>query len=394
MHDALIGRTLSKYRVVERLGEGGMGVIYRAVDEHLRRDVALKLLPAELVADPLGRARLLHEARSASALNHPNVCTIHEVGEADGRAFIVMELVAGRPLSELVSRGALPTETVVRYGSQIADALSHAHTHGVIHRDLKASNVIITPEGRVKVLDFGLAMRLPTIGVSSSAPTEVDLIPADAVVGTLPYMAPEVLRGKESDARTDLWGLGIVLYEMSGQERPFRGQTGFEVSSAILSDAPPPLPARVPLGLRTVILRCLEKEPGERYQQAGEVRAALDMLVASPDGAPDTKVRSPAHRRRWPRVALAVAALLAMGVLGVVVSRSYAPKAPPTTHQLTFRRGLVGQARFAPDGRTAIYSAAWDENPFEVFSASPGTPESRPRARPPTRTIRNNSGGK
>src|SRR5262245_32538306 len=276
----MIGQALGHYRVESQLGAGGMGVVYRARDTKLGRTVAIKLVGDRLVGEPTARERLLREARTASALNHPHICTIHEVGESDGHVYIVMEHVDGRPL-----RAALPAETpvaeVVRYGIQIADALAHAHERGVVHRDLKTANVLVTPEGRVKVLDFGLAKRLPGDDLSEEVTRSADaLTETGQVVGTLHYMAPEVLRGQAADARTDIWALGVLLYELASGRLPFPGATRFEVTAAILEKPPEPLPARVPAGLRAVILRCLAKDPAERYQRASEVRAVLEAVAS------------------------------------------------------------------------------------------------------------------
>jgi serine/threonine protein kinase len=273
----IIGQTLGHYRIVSRIGAGGMGVVYRAHDERLQRDVAIKVLPADQTEDKSRHSRLLHEARTASSLNHPNVCTIHEVGEASGELYIVMEFVEGQPLNALASQH-LPVETVVRYGAQIANALAHAHSRNVIHRDLKTSNIVITTEGRAKVLDFGLAQRLQGKGLEVATQSQETLSESGRLAGTLAYMAPEILRGESADARTDIWALGVVLYELLAGELPFRGRTGFEVSSAILNQTAPPLSSRVPLGLRAVVERCLAKDPTQRYQQAGEVRAALEAI--------------------------------------------------------------------------------------------------------------------
>ncbi|MGC2528055.1 MAG: protein kinase [Candidatus Acidiferrum sp.] len=275
MAATMIGQTLDHYRIIAQLGEGGMGVVYRARDEVLNRDVALKLL-APGVIDKVGRDHLLREAQTASSLSHPNICTIYQVGQTGKDFYVVMELIEGRSLSDLVSTTALSTETLMRHGVQIADALAHAHERGIVHRDVKSSNVMITPEGRVKVLDFGLATRLATEEVGELTLSQDTL--ESKLVGTLPYMAPEVLRGQKGDHLSDLWALGILLYEGAAAVQPFRGKTGFEISSAILREPPPPLPAAVPHGLAAVILRCLAKEPAGRYQRASEVRAALEAL--------------------------------------------------------------------------------------------------------------------
>lgn len=308
---------ISHYRITGKLGEGGMGVVYRAHDERLDRDVAIKVLPSESFHDPAARARLLREARTVSRLNHPHICTIHEVGEADGQAYIAMELVEGRTLSARLAGGGLPLQEVLRYGLQLADALDHAHKRSVVHRDLKCANVMITVENRAKVLDFGLAKRMASESLAD-ATTRTQLTETGAVVGTLAYMAPEQLHAQPADARSDIWALGVMLYEMAAGKRPFGGQTGFELSSAILNQAPVPLPpgpgGALPAGLEAVILRCLEKDPALRYQSSGEVRAALEAVQAG-GPLPVQPARKPVwSRRRW----LAVAAPLAVGLGGAV----------------------------------------------------------------------------
>src|SRR6266404_4902502 len=273
----MIGQTLDHYRVLAQIGEGGMGVVYRARDEVLNRDVALKLL-AHGALDKVGPGHLLREAQTASSLSHPNICTIHQVGDTGNDFYVVMELIEGRSLSDLITATGLSMEIVTRYGTQIADALAHAHDRGIVHRDLKGSNVMVTAEGRVKVLDFGLATRLDREEISELTLSYDTL--ESKLVGTLPYMSPEVLRGHKADHLSDLWALGVLLYEAAGGRLPFRGNTGFEVTSAILREPPPPLPPTVPYGLAAVIQRCLMKEPAERYQRASEVRARWD--VAGP----------------------------------------------------------------------------------------------------------------
>jgi tetratricopeptide (TPR) repeat protein len=314
----MVGQRLGHYRILEQIGAGGMGVVYRAQDESLGRTVVLKLVGERWLNDPTSRARLLNEARSASALNHPNICTIHEVAEAEGHAYISMEHVEGRPLGSMLLSGGLPTEGVARYGVQIADALAHAHQRGVIHRDLKGSNVVITPEGRVKVLDFGLAKRLGAPELEQATRTRMSLTEAGAVVGTLSYLPPEVLRGKPADERSDIWALGVVLYEMTSGKLPFGGETSFDLTSSILRDAPHPLPPHVPPGLRAVVQRCLAKEPGERYQSAVEVRAALEALQS--DSAISALVPAPKAARRlwlWP-VAVGLL-LIGVGIIAAVI---------------------------------------------------------------------------
>jgi len=307
-----LGARFGTYEILARVGAGGMGEVWRARDTRLDREVALKVLPAATLTDDTARARLLREARMASRLNHPHVCTIHEVGEAEGQAFIAMELVEGQSLAARLSGGALPLEQVLLYGQQVADALAHAHEKGVVHRDLKCANVVLTAEGRAKVLDFGLAKRLAGEDLSEATTAEHDTLTSPGTLaGTLAYMAPEQLRGKPADARSDIWALGVMLYEMATGRRPFQGSTGFALSSAILNEPPPPLPSTMPGELRSVVERCLAKEPGQRYQRAGEVRAALE-TVRSGGTLPLPRPAAPAPSRRFWLAAAAALLLLAV----------------------------------------------------------------------------------
>ena len=213
----LTGRRFAHYELGPRVGVGGMGEVYKAIDGMLNREVAIKVVTGD---EPLAQARLWREAEHASGLNHPNICTIHQVGEAEGLAYIVMEYVEGQPLADVISAGGLRSDIVVRYASEVADALAHAHEHGIVYRDLKSSNVMITSDDRVKVLDFGLARRLPQ-GVSTGLETASTA--AGVIAGTLSYMAPEVLRGERGDARSDVWAFGVLLHEMLASEQPFEG---------------------------------------------------------------------------------------------------------------------------------------------------------------------------
>ncbi len=286
----MIGQTLGHCRVTAKIGEGGMGVVYRAYDEVLHRDVALKVVKKGAGMDSSASQSLLHEARASSALAHPNICTIHEVGETDGELYIVMELVEGKSLHELCGDAGLPPESVVRYGVQIASALIRAHDRGIVHRDLKTANIVVTADGLVKVLDFGLAKHVGTLPSERMTGSFAALQEASGLSGTLPYMAPEILRGEAADYRSDLWSLGVVLYEVACGRLPFEGRTGFETSSAILREAPNPLGPPVPPSVWAIIQRCLAKEPTQRYQRAGEVQAALEAaqsaaIVSSDRGA-------------------------------------------------------------------------------------------------------------
>jgi Tfp pilus assembly protein PilF len=243
-------------------------------------------------------------------LNHPNICTIYEIGETEGNSYIAMEYVEGHPLDRMIPSEGLPPEDVLRFGIQIIEGFAHAHERGVIHRDLKSANVMITPPGQVKILDFGLAKRLIGEDLGKATRSQLSLTEEGVVAGTLPYLAPETLRGNPADVRSDIWALGVVLYEMAAGKLPFEGRTGFELTSAILRDAPAPLSARIPAGLRAVIQKCLEKDKEQRFQTAGEVRAALE-ADAFVKGVINSRLSSKMRRGRgrW---------LLTLAVLGVV----------------------------------------------------------------------------
>jgi eukaryotic-like serine/threonine-protein kinase len=309
------GTKIGQYEVLEPIGSGGMGNVYRARDTRLDRFVALKIVIDTAVGGTADR--VLREARAASALNHPNICTLYEAGEFEGQPYLAMEYIAGQPLSALIPSGGFAPPDVVGYGMQIADALAHAHEHGVIHRDLKSANVVVMPEGRAKVLDFGIARRVATVGASTSSATLTD---AGTISGTLACMAPELLRDQPADARSDIWALGVLLYELAAGRRPFAGDTAFELTLAILKDAPPPLPANVPADLRALIFRCLARDPSDRFQQASDVVAALEES--------DRPVRAgsllPGGPTRRVAIGLSVAALLVAG-LAMFPRRSDAP---------------------------------------------------------------------
>jgi tetratricopeptide (TPR) repeat protein/predicted Ser/Thr protein kinase len=309
----MTGEWLNQYRIDAQLGAGGMGVVYRAYDTRLHRTVAIKRLQ-----DPrreLSAERVLDEARAASILNHPNICTIYDVAENAGHPFIVMEYVDGRPLSEVIPRAGLPLKSVLEYGQQIADALGFAHENGIVHRDIKSSNIIITHKNRAKVLDFGLARRLPpgTGGDPSVSPrTTLN------ISGTPAYMSPEALRGEPSSPATDVWSLGVVLYEMASGQRPYDHGTPFELAAEVLSSTPIEIPAQLPPALATIISRCLTKQASVRYRQGGEVRAALEAVQLSSGSVP--LIDRPALRRPTLRrvvLAGAAAAMLIAGVLAM-----------------------------------------------------------------------------
>jgi Tfp pilus assembly protein PilF len=295
------GDKLGPYEILARIGAGGMGEVYRARDPRLGRDVAIKIL-LESIASRSGWERFEREARAASALNHPNICAVYDVGEANGRPFLVMELLEGQTLRDYIGKQRVDPKAATSFGLQIADALEAAHARGILHRDIKPGNIMVGGRGHIKVLDFGLAKQVSEVDQTQ---TLESLTATGTLMGTPSYMSPELLQGKPADVRSEVWALGVVLYQILSGRLPFQGPTMFEVSSAILRENPPALPAGVPSRLSGIVERCLKKRPEERYQNAGEVRTALE---TSPVEAIST-------RRGWWWTAGA-AAVLAAGVIG------------------------------------------------------------------------------
>ena len=290
-----IGQRVGRYVVLEEIGRGAMGVVFKAEDTTLLRKVALKFLPVHSV--PVSRAleRFQREARSAASLNHPNICTIYEVGQDEGRHFIAMELIEGQVLSAGIPGAGYAPALVLRYALEISAALAHAHQHGIIHRDIKPSNIMFTSEGRVKVLDFGLA-KIVDSGGDRDVPSRASLTQAGTVLGTLHYMSPEALRGEETDARGDIWSIGVVLFELVTGHVPFHARSGFELSAAILTQPLPPCPETVPESLRAIIDRCLQKEPRLRYQSGTALYEELKRV--GDKGAVRERSASPRYRLR------------------------------------------------------------------------------------------------
>jgi len=383
------GTRLGPYEILAPLGAGGMGEVYRARDRKLGRDVAIKVLPSEVSADAERRLRFEQEARSASALNHPNIITVYDIGSSESNLYLAMELVEGRTVREMLSADLLPAKKMLDIAVQVADGLAKAHAAGIVHRDLKPENLMISRDGFVKILDFGLAKLV------EPAPEEVSALPTVAAPGTLPgtvmgtvgYMSPEQASGEPVDYRSDQFSFGSILYEMATGRRAFQRKTGAETLAAIIREEPEPigqLNPMAPAPVRWIIERCLVKEPEERYTStrdlARDLRSVRDHL--SETSASEVAVAARRSRPGLPvwflPAGLALLAGLLLGVFGGKIAGTTKPPTEETTFQrLTFRRGSILSARFAPDGQTVIYGAAWEGSPIEIFATRPESPVSR-----------------
>src|ERR1035437_568751 len=393
------GTKLGPYEIQSPIGAGGMGEVYRARDARLNRDVAIKILPASFSADPERLQRFARESRAAAALNHPNILSIFDIGEDHGAPYVVSELLEGETLRDRLRNGPLSSRKAIDYAQQIAKGLAAAHEKGIVHRDLKPENLFITNDGRVKILDFGLAkLTRPEADLSGDAPTQQVGTEAGTVMGTVGYMSPEQVRGKSSDSRSDIFSFGAVLYEMVSGKRAFHGESSVETMSAILKEEPPDLAEtnrNVSPALERIVRHCLEKNPAERFQSARDVAFNLEALTdisSSSRGGICALPDEPATRR-W--LLPALGGLLLLATWGIVyrVARRGTGASNPTFHEVTFRNGGILAARFAPDGQTIVYGAAWDGRPHEIFTTRFDSSDSRSIGLPPAQIFSISSNG-
>jgi eukaryotic-like serine/threonine-protein kinase len=396
------GTRLGPYEIQAPLGAGGMGEVYRARDTRLGREVAIKVLPAALAADADRLRRFEKEARAASALNHPNIVTIYDAGTTAGVSWIAMERIEGENLRTLLVQGALSARKRLAYAAQIAEGLAKAHESGIVHRDLKPENVMVTREGAVKILDFGLAKLVEPSGApeeQTQSPTVSAGTQVGVVLGTVGYMSPEQAKGGPLDFRSDQFSFGSILYELLSGKRAFARANAPETMAAIIREEPPPLATaapETPVVLRWIVERCLAKEAQERYASTRDLARDLARVRdAWTEGTLSASaVATPASRRRsrW-TLPLAAAALLAVAAIALVASRR-TPAGPPRYRPVTFQRGALGIARFAPDEQTILYAAAWQGHPPQLYSTRLDSTESTALSLPSATLLSVSSAGK
>jgi len=380
------GTKLGPYEILAPLGAGGMGEVYRARDSRLDRIVAVKVLPGSLAADAERLRRFEQEARSVAALNHPNILAVHDIGTHDGSPYMVCELLEGETLRERMRGGILSSRKATEIAIQVSEGLAAAHEKEIVHRDLKPENIFLTKDGRVKILDFGLAKITRTGSETNAAQTltsvDVALTEAGQVLGTAGYMSPEQVRGMKVDHRSDIFAFGAIFFEMLSGQRAFSRDTAAETMTAILKEDPPELTQlnrNISPALERIARHCLEKSPEQRFQSARDLSFDLESL-SQHSGSAVGVIAKPSAIQRMRRLQLPIVALLVAvsAALGYFLGHQTKKSSEITYHQLTFRKGTVLDARFAPDNRTVIYSAAWGGSPPELFSTRQDSIESRP----------------
>ncbi len=375
---------IGPYEIVGRIGAGGMGEVWKAHDTRLGRDVAIKVLPATFASDPERLKRFETEARSVSALNHPNILTVHDLGNHDGSPFLVMELLEGETLRERMGGKPMPPRKAVEIGLQVAQGLAAAHGKGIIHRDLKPENIFITHEGHTKILDFGLARIRSDEGLGGGAENGSTVALGTRpgmVLGTVGYMAPEQVRGEEVGPAADMFSFGCVLFEMLTGRRAFQGDSAVAILNEILTRDPMEEGSSlegVPLGLGKIVERCLEKKPGDRFHSAHDLAFALE-AASMPGSGTGGQIPWRGHGPRKLLLPLgAIFLLAALGGIGWFLGRRSAPSPMPAFKSVTFRRGTVYTARFAPDGQSVVYTAAWEGDMPRMFHKLPDSEDAVP----------------